>query len=152
MKKIKEAPTIWPAKTYKLGRTCLNCGEPIEDQARKNRVHCPAWVDKFGVRHDCKRRKNQTKNQAKEDTLLDLCARHRETNRQIEKAIAAHGDVLSTEILNSYNINLADNLRLHYHSGIVVTEFLGYRIITNLKLQTHKIEPYEQLRVHGDDE
>lgn len=152
MKKIKEAPTIWPAKTYKLGRACLNCGEPIADQARKTKLHCSAWTDKYGVRHDCKRRRNQAKNQDNEDVLLDLCARHRETRRQIEKMIAAHGDAVSTEILNAYGINLADNLRFTYHSGIAVTEFIGYRIITNLKLQTHKIEPYEQLRVHGDDE
>jgi hypothetical protein len=153
MAKIKDGAKIWPAKTYLLGRRCQYCGEPIEDQARANKIHCSSWVDEYGVKHDCKRRKNMLKNRTKEDTLLDLCARHRETNRQIERIIAAHGDLVSTEVLNAYNVNLADNISFSYDSGIATAEFLGFRIKSNPILKNHKIERYEQLSVpeHGSE-
>ena len=80
-----------------------------------------------------------------ESILLDFSAIQRETKRQIEKVIAAHGNEVSTEILNAYNINLNENLSFDYHSGLMYAEFLGFKIITNPKLNTHKIIKYEQL-------
>jgi hypothetical protein len=144
--KIKktQSPDNLPAKTYKLGRVCLYCGEPIEDQARANKTHCSSWIDKFGVRHDCKRKKHKLKTQPQEDILLDFAARQRETHRQILKLIAAHGDYVSTEILDAYNINLADNLGFSFDSGIAVADFLGFKILSNSKLKTHKIEPHHE--------
>lgn len=148
MKKKKEPlPNNFPEKTYKLGRVCLYCGEPIEDQARATKIHCSRWIDRFGVVHDCKRKKHQLKTRSQEDVLLDFAARQRETHRQILKLIAAHGDNVTTEVLNAYNINLTDNLGFSYHSGIGVAEFLGFKIFSNPKLKTHKIEHHDELSV-----
>lgn len=145
MKKKKEqSANNLPEKTYNLGRVCLLCGEPIEDQARANKTHCSRWIDKFGVVHDCKRKKFTLKTQPQEEILLDFAARQRETRRQILKLLTAHGDVVSTEILDAYNINLGDNLGFSYHSGIAVAEFLGFKIFTNPKLKTHKIELHHE--------
>jgi hypothetical protein len=145
MKKKKEqSPNNLPEKTYKLGRACLYCGEPIEDQARATKTHCSRWIDKFGVVHDCKRKKHKLKTQPQEDILLDFAARQRETHRQILKVLTAHGDYVSTEILDAYNINLADNLGFSFNSGIAVAEFLGFKIFSNPKLKTHKIEPHHE--------
>lgn len=145
MKKKKEQPpNNLPEKTYKLGRACLYCGEPIEDQARATKLHCSRWIDKFGVIHDCKRKKHYLKTRTHEEILLDFAARQRETYRQILKLLTAHGDYVSTETLDAYNINLADNLGFSYDSGIAVAEFLGFKIFSNAELKTHKIEPHHE--------
>lgn len=136
---MKENIKARPTKTYKLGRVCQHCGEPIEDQARATKTHCSRWKDKTGKVHDCKRKKHQLKHQPKEDILLDFSAKQRETSRQIERVIAAHGDIVSTEVLNAYDITLSENLKYSYDSGLAIAEFLGYKIITNPKLNNHKI-------------
>jgi hypothetical protein len=51
---------------------------------------------------------------------------------------------VSTEILDAYNINLADNLGFSFNSGIAVAEFLGFKIFSNPELKTHKIEPHHE--------
>ena len=132
-----------PVKTYKLGRTCQFCGEPIADQERASKTHCTRYKDEFGIVHDCKRKKHQLKTQLQEDVLLDFSARHREYKRQIEKVIAAHGDLVTTEVLVAYNVNPGDNLSYNYHSGLLYAEMLGYRIISNPNLNTHKIEKHD---------
>lgn len=129
-----------PAKTFKLGRACQFCGEPIADQERASKTHCTRYKDQYGNVHDCKRKKHQLKTQLQEDILLDFCAKQRETKRQIEKVIAAHGDEVTTEVLVAYNINPADGLSNYYHSGLLYAELLGYKIISNPRLKTHKIE------------
>lgn len=144
MKNIKIQPKMPPSKTYLLGRSCQFCGEPIEDQARPTKIHCTRWKDKNGQIHDCKRKKHQLKHQPYEDTLLDFSAKQRTTRQQIEKMIAAHGEIVTTEILNAYNVILSENLRFSYQSGLATAEFLGYKIITNPKLNNHKIEKHEQ--------
>ena len=136
--KVKDN-TSRPAKTYKMGRVCQYCGEPIADQERTSKIHCSRYIDEFGVIHDCKRKKHTLKTQLQEDMLLDFSARQRETKRQIEKIIPAHGDLVSTEVLNAYNIQLSDNLGYRYESGLLYAKFLDYTIISNPKLNTHKI-------------
>jgi hypothetical protein len=131
-----------PAKTYKLGRVCQFCGEPIADHERASKTHCSRYKDEFGNVHDCKRRKHTLKTQRHEDVLLDFSARQRGTKRQIERVIAAHGDLVTTDVLEAYNVNPGDNLRWYYHSGLMYAELLGYRIISNPKLNNHKIEKY----------
>lgn len=130
----------YPAKTYKIGRVCHFCGEPISDQERASKMHCTRWIDESGFVHDCKRKKHQLKIQKNEDILLDFSARQRETNRQLEKIIIAHGDLVSTEILNAYNIKLGDNLKFDYRSGIAVFEYLSFKITVNPNENLHKIE------------
>ncbi len=129
-----------PAKTFALGRVCQHCGEPIADQERASKTHCTRYRDEFGVIHDCKRRKHQLKTQLQEDVLLDFSAKQRETKRHIEKVIAAHGDLVSTEVLIAYNINPGESISWHYHSGLLYAEMLGYKITSNPTLNNHKIE------------
>jgi hypothetical protein len=127
------------AKTYKLGRVCHYCGEPIPDQERASKIHCTRYRDKFGIIHDCKRKKHKVKTQLQEDILLDFSARQRETKRQIEKIIPIHGDLVSTEILNAYNVQLSDNLEYKYESGLLYAKFIDFTIISNPILNSHKI-------------
>lgn len=130
---------VKPTKTFFLGRACLYCGEPIEDQARSSKLHCSPWIDEYGVRHDCKRKRHHVKNHERESILLDFSANQREIARQIEQMIKAHGTEVTTEILEAYAINLFGGLRfeMNYEQG--VAEFLGYKIITTTKTKTHKI-------------
>jgi len=111
MKRKTINTTNGPAKTFALGRVCQHCGEPIADQERASKTHCTRYRDEFGVIHDCKRRKHQLKTQLQEDVLLDFSAKQRETKRQIEKVIAAHGDLVSTEVLIAYNINPGESIK-----------------------------------------
>lgn len=53
--------------------------------------------------------------------------------------IAAHGDIVTTEILNAYNVILSENLGFSYQSGLVTAEFLGYNIVSNPQINNHKI-------------
>jgi len=145
MRKTKSGPIQRESLTYKLGRRCLYCGEPIEDQARANKIHCSPWVDEYGKRHDCKRQRHSLVHKPDDDLLLEISAGQRDKKRQIERMIAAHGDEVTTEVLIAYGIKLMDCLRFSYHSGQGTFYFLGYRIISNPKLKTHKIERYEQL-------
>ena len=145
MRKTKSGPILRESLTYKLGRRCLYCGEPIEDQARANKIHCTPWVDEYGNRHDCKRRRHSLLHKQDDEVLMEVSAGHRDTKKQIERVLAAHEDEVSTEVLNAYSIKLMDCLRFRYHSGIGTFDFLGYRIISNPKLKTHKIERYGQL-------
>ena len=140
MKKFSSLPERGPTKTYKLKRACAYCSEPIEDQARASKIHCSRWMDEAGVIHDCRRRKHQLVHKLNDDLLLDFSARQREINQQIVKAVAAHGDVVSSEVLNAYNINLSENLKFHYRSNLTTCEFLGFKIITNPKLNNHTIQ------------
>lgn len=143
--KEKINPLEKKVKTYHLGRVCQNCGEPITDQDRATKTHCSRWRDEFGVIHDCKRQKHTLKTQPYDDILLDFSAVQRETKRQIEKILADHGNEVSTEVLNAYNIKLSENLSYDYHSGLLYAEFLGFKIISNPKLNTHKIIKNDKL-------
>jgi len=145
MKRTKNHLKISSSKTYILGRSCQYCGEPIEDQARATKKHCTTWMDENGKIHDCKRKKHQVKHQSEEDVLLDFSAKQRTTKQQIEKMITAHGDIVTTEILNAYNIILSESLGFSYQSGLATAEFLGYRIVSNPTLNNHKILKNEQL-------
>jgi hypothetical protein len=133
------------AKTYHLGRFCQQCGEQIADQERASKLHCSRWIDEFGVLHDCKRQKHALKTQPYDSILLDFSAKQRETKRQIEKILADHGYEVSTEVLNAYNVKLSENLSNDYHSGLLYAEFLGFKIISNPKLNTHKIIKNDKL-------
>ncbi|MFN3795537.1 MAG: hypothetical protein ACK4RX_12810 [Chitinophagaceae bacterium] len=128
------------SKTYFQGRVCQFCGEPIEDQARKSKIHCSAWIDEFGVKHDCRRKKHQYKHQLEEDVLLDFSAKQREMARQLQKLLAAHGNQVSTEVLDAYGINLSACLGFSFEEGVFTTRFLGFTIATNLFTQQHLIQ------------
>lgn len=127
------------SKTYTLGRVCLYCGEPIEDQARANKMHCSPWLDEYGIRHDCKRKRHQIRHQEKEDVLLDHNAKQRELTRQIENIVKTHGDIVTNEVLDAYGINLFESLKIDFNAGSGTSSFLGYQIISNAITKTHKI-------------
>ena len=127
-------------KTYKLGRACQFCGEPIADQERKSKIHCTRYRDEFGVIHDCKRRKYQLKHQLEEDVLLDWCSMQRATKSKIEDMIKAHGDEVKIEVLDAYNVTLDNRIKSHQHLGQTIAEFLGYNIIITPNCKTFKIQ------------
>jgi hypothetical protein len=140
-----------PVKTYKLGRACQHCGEPIADQERASKTHCTRYKDEFGVIHDCKRKKHQLKHQLHEDVLLDWCALQRENKKRIEDIIKSHGDEVSLEVLDAFNVILHNGIRYYQRSASIVVEFLGYNVIVKPKCKTFKIEKYDKLGIRVDD-
>ena len=136
----KKDPTGKPEKTYELGRACLYCGEPIADQARKNKFHCTIYKDEFGMTHNCRRRKYQLNHQLSEDLLLDWCAFQRKTKIQIEEVIKAHGNEVKIEVLDAYNVILNNCIRFYQYLGKTIVEFLGYDIIITPNSKTFKIK------------
>jgi len=151
MKKKNFDMTGRPVKTYKLGRACQHCGEPIADQERASKTHCTRYKDEFGVIHDCKRKKHQLKHQLEEDVLLDWCALQRENKKRIEDIIKAHGDEVSLHVLDAFNVILHNGIRFYQRSGATVVEFLSYNIIVKPKSKIFKIEKHEKLgiRING---
>lgn len=127
------------AKSYHLGRACLYCGEPIEDQARASKLHCQPWSDEYGVRHDCKRKRHQDKHQKNDGILLDMNANQREIARQIERMLKTHGDEVSTDVIDAYGINLFDSIEFDLNPKEGKAVFLGYKIVTSSSTQIHKI-------------
>ena len=107
--------------------------------------------DENGVVHDCKRRKHQLNHQLSEDFLLDWCALQRQTKARIEDALTAHGDEVTVDILDAYNINLHDNIRFYFNSGATYVEFLDYNIIIRPNFKTLKIQKNEKSGLLKDD-
>jgi hypothetical protein len=140
MKKNHIEPITQQLKTYHMKRACVECGEPIADQERITRIHCPQVKDDNGkVIKDCKRRKHQRIHQTEEDYLLDWNAMQRETKKKIEAALKDHGDELTKQMLNAYHIMLDTCIRNYKNGGTTVIEFLGYDIILNPNYITLKI-------------
>lgn len=127
------------AKTYVMARVCLYCGAPIEDQARASKLYCSVWIDKYGVRHDCKRKQHQVKHENADAILLDFNSKQREISRQITRMLKTHGDEVATEVLDAYGINLFDCLKIEMNKKEGEASFLRYKIITNAKTFKHKI-------------
>ena len=139
MKKISIKAPNRNSKTYFMGRKCQFCGEPIEDQARKTKIHCTPWIDEYGVRHDCKREKHQQKHQPEEEVLLDFGARQRKMTRQIENLIQSHGIEVTTDMLTAFDIKLSNNVSYEYNRKSATFKFIGYSIVYQIQTNTHKI-------------
>ncbi|TRZ77545.1 MAG: hypothetical protein D4R94_02665 [Chitinophagaceae bacterium] len=147
MKPKKKEISIKPSLTYHLGRACEDCGEPIADQERKTKRHCTSYVDENGIHHNCRRRKHQKKHQIHEDKLLDWSAIQRDTKAKIEDAIKAHGEFLTKEILEAYNIVLDNYIKLEHRNQESILEFLGYDLVVKSFSKTVKLIKHEQHRI-----
>jgi hypothetical protein len=147
MAKLKKDGSGKPSKTYLLGRQCEYCEEPIEDQARATKKHCSSYIDEHGVLHDCKRKKHQMKHQLNDDKLLDWSSIQRDTKAKIEDAIKAHGEYLTFEILEAYNIKLDNYIKLNHGNQESILEFLGYDIVVKAFSKTVKLIKHEQHRI-----
>ena len=147
MKPKKKEISIKPSLTYHLGRACEDCGEPIADQERKTKRHCKSYVDENGIHHNCRRRKHQKKHQIHEDKLLDWSAIQRDTKAKIEDAIKAHGEFLTKEILEAYNIVLDNYIKLEHRNQESILEFLGYDLVVKSFSKTVKLIKHEQHRI-----
>jgi hypothetical protein len=125
--------------TYYLNRKCEHCGKPIEDQARTSKRHCSAWTDEYGQKHDCKRQKHADKHSREDEYLQAIIARSKDQNKKIAKALADHGEVLTTDNLNAYGIYLpfCDE---HFTDGHTLTsKYIDFTIVSNPNTHSHRI-------------
>ncbi|MBU3714784.1 MAG: hypothetical protein FGM46_07525 [Ferruginibacter sp.] len=144
MKKRKiHEPGINPIFTYIQNRKCEHCDAPIEDQARASKRHCASWVDEFGIKHDCKRQKHADKHSREDEFLQALNAGVKDNNKKIDKMVAEKGNVVTTEVINAYGIELTKCVDFEFDGRIFKSQFLNYYIYSNPISQTHKIERYE---------
>jgi hypothetical protein len=141
-KKVHE-PGINPNYTYHNGRSCENCDKAIEDQARASKKHCSAWVDEFGIKHDCKRQKHAEKHSREDEFLQALNASVKDANQKICKMVADKGDIVTTEVLNAYGIELSKCIDFSFDGHQCTSQFLNYYIHSNPNTHTHKIVKYE---------
>ncbi len=125
--------------SYFDNRKCHYCDTPIPDQARKNRIHCFPWSDDNGKLNDCKRKKHDLKHGREIEILQDHNARAKELNNKIHHMLTEHGEVVTTEILNAYNITLSFCDDFSFDGHILTTQFIDYTIVSNPITNTHEI-------------
>jgi len=136
--------------TYKLGRFCEYCGNPLADQLRANRRHCEPQVDEYGRIYDCKRRKHQKIHQNDDEVLQKWCALQKNLKRKIESVLEDHGSTVTLEILAAYKIQVSFNIRFKEDSEKYVMGFLGYDILYNKFSKQCKILKNEQSGLYFD--
>jgi len=125
--------------TYFLNRKCEYCGKPIEDQATATRKHCLPWIDEFGVKHSCKRLKHTVKHEREDQILLEYNGRAKSHNKMIAKMLTDHGDVVTSQIIDSYGITLTDAISIEVDIHQWIFHFIDFTIISNPNTHTHQI-------------
>ena len=125
--------------TYFDNRKCHYCGEPIADQERKNRIHCPESIDENGKIINCKRKKFDVKHQPETEILKDHNARAKDYHKKIKKMRADQGEFVTSAIIDSYGICLTESDNFHFDGHQLTSYFIGFAIISNPITNMHRI-------------
>lgn len=128
--------------TYLEERACLNCGTPLADQLPGKRTFCKEERDKNGkLIKDCKGLYNRLINKPSRDEQKAIVNELRTTDERIERMVAKKGNLVTTEDLDAYDIQLSSPLSYNINRyGQLTSLFLGFTIISNPISQTHKIK------------
>jgi len=144
MKKTFTSPDNESKFTYELGRQCKQCHAPIADNDHASREFCPVTVDQFGNIRDCKTTYHRENDKPTRDLIAKLIAKHKGICSRIDFLIKKHGAEVSTEQLDTYEINLHDCIEYSISKeGILTSVFLKHVIISNPITQIHKISYHE---------
>lgn len=138
-KNLPKLPENPKRVTYFDNRKCHYCGEPIADQERKNRIHCPVSFDEYGNRIDCKRKKFDLKHQPETETLQCHNARAKDYYQKIIKMRADHGEIVTSAIIDSYGIIITESDDYYFDGHELTSYFIGFAIISNPNTNTHRI-------------
>jgi hypothetical protein len=139
-KKIYLAPESDSKFSYDLGRQCKHCGAPIADQDHATREFCPTSIDQFGNNRDCKTAYHRENDKPLRDLISNLISKQKALSSRIDFLIKKYGYTVSTEQLDTYEINLTECINYSIaEDGILTSIFLKHTIISNPINDIHKI-------------
>ena len=126
--------------SYLLKRACKFCRAPIPDNAHGASEFCPKTWDDNGKVRDCKTAYHRENDKPEREIQAEYSGRNKAIKSRIEFLVKKHGDQVTTEMLDTYEIELMECLRFNIQSsGILTTHFLNYQIVSNPFNNVHKI-------------
>jgi hypothetical protein len=126
--------------SYLLKRACKFCRAPIPDNAHGASEFCPKTWDENGKVRDCKTAYHRENDKPEREIQAEYNGRNKAIKSRIEFLVKKHGDQVTTEMLDTYEIELMECLRFNIESsGILTTHFLNYQIVSNPFNNIHKI-------------
>jgi hypothetical protein len=126
--------------SYLLKRACKFCSAPIHDKAHGASEFCPKTWDENGKVRDCKTAYHRENDKPEREIQAEYSGRNKAIKSRIEFLVKKHGDQVTTEMLDTYEIELMECLRFNIESsGILTTHFLNYQIVSNPFNNIHKI-------------
>lgn len=126
--------------SYRLKRSCKFCGAPVPDHAHAATEFCPKTYDENGKVRDCKTAYHRENDKPEREIQAEFNARNKAIKSRIEFLLKKHGDLVNTQMLDTYEIDLRDCMSYKIEpSGILTTYFLNYQIVSNPLNKIHKI-------------
>lgn len=125
--------------TYKIGRKCEYCGEPIADHLHENRKHCLPEVYIDGSVKDCKVKRNNEKGGIKNKETKSILEEWKSVLVRVKKLVALKGNIVTTEDLDFHEISLLKALRNEPEKKSLISYFRGFEISTSLANRKHLI-------------
>jgi len=130
--------------SYHLKRACRFCKAPIADNAHATTEFCPKTYDENGKVRDCKTSYHRENDKPEREIQAEYNSRNKAIKSRIEFLLKKHGDLVTTEMLDMYEIDLTECMKYKIDpSGILTSYFLNYQIISNPFSNTHKINLYD---------
>ena len=143
-KKIFTAPDNESRFTYNLGRECRQCHAPIADNDHATREFCPTTTDQFGNIRDCKTSYHRKNDKPLRDLIGKYIAKQKHISTRIDFLSDKYGMEVSTEQLDTYDINLHECIEYYISKeGILTSVFLRHTIISNSITDLHKIQYHD---------
>ena len=131
--------------TYLKNRVCRQCGEPIADQDDIKKEFCEKTYDKFGKVRDCKttwHRENDKPDRALHSRIIN---NQKAISTRLEFLFKKKGELVSTEDLDTYEVNLSESLNFKIEkNGTLTSQFLNHTIVSNPFTEIHKIQNHEK--------
>lgn len=125
---------------YTLNRACRKCKSPIPDQAHASQEFCPKSYDENGKVRDCKTTFHRENDKPERDAQAEFNRKNKAVKSRIEFLVQKHGFQVTTEMLDTYEIELTQCLKYQIDpSGILTSHFLNFQIVSNPFNNIHKI-------------
>lgn len=126
--------------SYLLKRACKFCSAPIHDKAHGASEFCPKTWDDNGKVRDCKTAYHRENDKPEREIQAEYSGRNKAIKSRIEFLVKKHGDQITTEMLDTYEIMLTECIKYQVDpSGTLTTHFLSYQIVSNPFNNIHKI-------------
>jgi len=126
--------------SYQLKRACKFCSAPIPDDAHATTEYCPKTWDENGKVRDCKSDYHRENDKPEREIQAAYNGRNKAIKTRIEFLLIKHGDQVTTEMLDTYDIDLTECLRYKVDpSSMLTSYFLNYKIVSNPFNNIHKI-------------
>lgn len=131
--------------TYLQKRACKHCHAPIYDQAHKSQIFCEVTYDENGKVRDCRTSYHRMNDKPEREKQAHLNAQNKSLKSRIEFLVSSKGNMVTTEMLDTYEIDLAHSIQYSISKqGILTSIFLGYKIESNPFSNLHKISNHDQ--------